>query len=312
MVDLIGLALTVPSQSPTSRTRAWRQLKACGAAVLRDGVYVLPATPDAEVALQAIADELGQAGGTAELLLLHPRDEEQVQRFRALFDRQAEFVELLGELRTLAGTPDPAALQERHLRKLRRQFEQARAVDFFPGESQAQARRALEEAEARLAALLSPDEPRPARGQIPILSREAHQGRTWATRARPRIDRLASAWLIRRHIDPDAHFLWLASPADCPSTALGFDFDGAAFTHVEGRVSFETLLASFGLEADPALARIGAAVHYLDVGGIPTPEAAGLAAILEGLRQLEADDDRLLAAALPVFDALMRHFTDTP
>jgi hypothetical protein len=67
---------------------------------------------------------------------------------------------------------------------------------------------------------------------------------------------MASAWLIRRFIDRKAKFLWLDNPKKCPKSALGFDFDGAAFTHVGGRVSFEVLAASFGLESDPALARI--------------------------------------------------------
>src|SRR5574337_918282 len=114
----------------------------------------------------------------------------------------------------------------------------------------------------------------PANGTVPRLDPAAHRHRLWATRARPWVDRLASAWLIRRFIDPEARFLWLTRPEDCPPEALGFDFDGAAFTHVGARVSFETLLASFGLEAG-ALQRLGLLVHFLDVGGIQPPEAAG-------------------------------------
>ena len=85
---------------------------------------------------------------------------------------------------------------------------------------------------------------------------------------------------------------------------LGFDYDGARFTHVGARVSFEVLLASFGLDSDPKLQRIAGAVHYLDAGGIPVPEAAGLESVLGGLRELHADDDALVAHAATVFDAL--------
>ena len=88
------------------------------------------------------------------------------------------------------------------------------------------------------------------------------------------------------------------------SDDLGFDYDGARFTHVGARVSFEVLIVSFGLEHDAALRRLAAAVHYLDAGGIPVPEAAGLESVLGGLRALHADDDALLAAASAVFDAL--------
>jgi hypothetical protein len=85
---------------------------------------------------------------------------------------------------------------------------------------------------------------------------------------------------------------------------VGFDFDGADFTHVKNRVTFEVLLAAFGLEHDAALARIGAAVHYLDVGGIPVPEAKGLDAMLKGAREHARSDDALLAEAMRVLDFL--------
>lgn len=126
-------------------------------------------------------------------------------------------------------------------------------------------------------------------------------------RARPWVDRLACAWLIRRFIDPQAEFIWLpdvAGPLRTPRGVLGFDYDAARFTHVGARVSFEVLAASFGLDADARLGRVAAVVHYLDVGGIPVPEAAGLESVLAGLRELHADDDMLAAAAAAVFDAL--------
>jgi len=306
---LIGLALSLPSHTTTPRTKAWRALKAMGAAVLRDGVYVLPAGLAHEGRLSEIASEVVQAGGAAELLSLHARDAEQSARFAALFDRREEFAPLVAQLQALlADDTFDAPAMERHLRRFRRQLEQITSIDFFPGEAQAQAVRALDACAAKLAAMVSPDEPRPIHKRITLLSRADYQDRLWATRARPWIDRLASAWLIARHIDTDARFLWLARPGDCPSDALGFDFDGAMFTHVDGLVTFETLLASFGLNNE-ALARLGAVIHYLDVGGIPVPEATGLAAILDGLRRREADDDQLLVAALPVFDALLQHFT---
>src|SRR5262249_19834013 len=112
------------------------------------------------------------------------------------------------------------------------------------------------------------------------------------------------AWLIRRFIDPQAKFVWLKTPKERPRHALGFDFDGAEFSHVGARVTFEVLLASFGLAQDRALARLGALVHYLDVGGIPVAEAAGFAAILAGARARQADDDKLLHNMSAVLDAL--------
>ena len=119
---------------------------------------------------------------------------------------------------------------------------------------------------------------------------------------------MASAWLIRRFIDPAARFRWLARPSDCPKSALGFDFDGATFTHVGDRVSFETLMASFGLEDDAALARLAAMVHQLDVGGEPVAEASGFEAVMAGARERLADDDALLVEMSAVLDSLYAHF----
>jgi len=114
--------------------------------------------------------------------------------------------------------------------------------------------------------------------------------------------------LIRRFIDRDARFQWLARPSDCPKRALGFDFDGAAFTHVGDRVTFETLLASFGLEADPALSRLGMMVHTLDVGGDAIAEAKGFESVLAGAHERLADDDALLAEMSLVLDSLYAHY----
>ena len=124
------------------------------------------------------------------------------------------------------------------------------------------------------------------------------------------MDRLACAWLIKRHIDPAASFVWLESPADLPSEAVGFDFDGAPFTHVDSRVTFEVFLKSFDLEADVALRRLGDLVHYLDVGGIPVADAAGVATILTGAKQQSRDDDQFLKHALALFDWLYAAYTD--
>ena len=100
----------------------------------------------------------------------------------------------------------------------------------------------------------------------------------------------------------------MAKPSECPKRAIGFDFDGATFTHVGDRVTFETLMASFGLEDDAALARLAAIVHALDVGDEPVPEAKGLEAVLSGARERIADDDALLAGMSNVLDSFYTHF----
>ena len=109
---------------------------------------------------------------------------------------------------------------------------------------------------------------------------------------------------MRRFIDPKARFVWLDSAKKCPRGAIGFDFDGARFTHIGDKVTCEVVAEAFGLRDDPAVERLGQLVHYLDTGGIPVDEAAGVEAMVRGLHARHDDDDALLAAALPLFDSL--------
>jgi len=178
---------------------------------------------------------------------------------------------------------------------------------FFPNQSQPQVTAALQELELRIARAQSPDEPQAVNQTIPRRVIADYQGKIWATRQHPWVDRLACAWLIKRYIDPQAHILWLTTPLDCPADALGFDFDGATFSHVGNAVSFEVLLTSFEL-MESGLQRLAALVHYLDVGGVQPAEAIGIESVLTGLRQTIHNDDQLLAAALHVFDGLLAAF----
>jgi len=300
------LVLSLPTENATARMRAWRALKAAGAAVLRDGVYLLPDGDARRDTLLALADDVRRAGGEAQVFAVEPAGDAD---HRALFDRSDDFGNLLAEIGNCraALSEETAAQVIKQARKLRKAFDQLAAIDFFPGEAQRQTAAALQSLEADAVRAASPDEPHAQVHAVQRLDAAKYRGRVWATRRRPWVDRLASAWLIRRHIDPQARFLWLKSPADCPKRALGFDFDGATFTHVGARVTFETLLASFGLET-PALLRLGVLVHGLDAGGVLPPEAAGIERVLAGMRDAIADDDRLVQAAAAVFEGLLVAF----
>jgi hypothetical protein len=305
------LIVSLPTQSATARMRIWRALKAGGCVALRDGAYLLPSAAEREAALRELADECGREGGSAWLMAVQPLSAEEDTACRQLFDRGDEYAELRRSWkdanRTLAALS--AVEVTRLQRKLQREYEALRAIDFFPGEASVEAEAAWTDFNRRIERTLSPDEPHEAQGGIARLDAARYQGRTWATRRRLWVDRVASAWLIRRFIDREARFRWLTRPSDCPKSALGFDFDGATFTHVGDRVTFETLLASFGLDEDPALLRLGALVHQLDVGGEPVPEAAGFEAVMTGARERLDDDDSLLAEMSSVLDSLYAHFS---
>jgi hypothetical protein len=301
--------MSQPGKSTTPRIRLWRLLKGLGAAVLRDGVYLVPQRASLRQALEEQVQGVQALGGAASLLAVEPLTDTDAQ-FRALFDRSADYATLLAaiaQVRTSVSETTEAQAR-RQLQQVRREYEAIVAIDYFPGPAQAQCAQALAEAEAAVTRHFSPDEPQPVHVGIRRLERTAYRGKRWATRHRIWVDRVASAWLIRRFIDPEARFVWLRAPQECPGDAIGFDFDGAMFTHTDNRVTFEVLLASFDLATDPALTRLGVLVHALDVGGVPVPEAAGFAAILTGVRASGADDDQVLAAMTPVLDALYSAF----
>lgn len=305
-MKILLLILSLPTENAAARMRAWRALKASGAAALRDGVYLLPAGEGRDEMLVEVEADVTASGGQAWLLETNETD----YPFAALFDRTEEYRRLAADIETtladVASTPLPDLA--RLVRKLRKGIAAVQAIDFFPGEAGRQATARIAELERQLAARTAPDEPQACTITLQRLDPAAYRGRVWATRRRPWVDRLASAWLIRRFIDPEARILWLSSPADCPAEALGFDFDDAAFSHTADFVTFETLLHSFGLEGDAALARLARLVHFLDVGGLPVAEAPGVEALLAGLRETEPDDDALLDAACNLFDWLYRNF----
>lgn len=304
------LVLTLPTENATARMRIYRALKAKGCAVLRDGIYLLPYSDAHETTLRELAGAIAESGGTAHLLRAPSLDASQEDEFRTLFDREDDYEDFIRSLKearkTISG--QSAAELTRLLRRLGKDYGAIRAIDYFPDDAATRAEVAWQDFVALVDTVRSPGEPHPAEQAILTLSRDEYQGRTWATRQRMWVDRVASAWLIRRFIDPDARFLWLTSPDACPDDALGFDFDGAAFTHVGERVTFEVLLASFGLQKDLALLRLGEIVHALDVGGPAAPESVGFEAVMAGTRQRVQNDDQLLEQMSSVLDALYAHF----
>ena len=306
MNNWLALILGLPTANATERMRAWRALKASGAAVLRDGAYLLPDTGVCREALTSVERDILAINGTAYVLpIVDPRGE----RFVELFDRSDDYGTLGAEIEECRGqlNSENALATTKQIRKLRKAHDQLVSIDYFPGKPKQQVDSALQELETAVSRALSPDEPHSSNQPITALNLSDYQGRIWATRNRPWVDRLACAWLIRRFIDPQAQIVWLKTPQDCPVDALGFDFDDATFSHVGNRVTFETLQASFQIQIQ-GLGRIAALVHYLDIGGIQPVEAAGIERVLAGLRETITDDDQLLAAACAIFDGLLAGF----
>jgi hypothetical protein len=306
------LITNLPGHNPTLRMRFWRALKAAGAGLLRDGAYLLPNGERSREVLEEQGAEIKAAGGSAQLLSFDAESTEQNAELVMLFDRTEEYSDAIQRLaalkREIGKLSEPEARQR--LAGVAREVAAVVARDFFPGEPRKQMEGACADAEAAVNARFAPDEPHAAHRKIRPRDAKDYRGRSWATRERLWIDRVASAWLIRRFIDPKAKFIWLKRVKECPKSAVGFDFDGAEFTHADSKVTFEVLVTSFNLEQDAGLVRLGALVHHLDVGGIPIAEGPGFAAIMAGARSLQPDDDALLKAMTPVLDSLYAGYAD--
>ena len=304
MNTLSALVLSLPTHNSTIRMRVWRALKETGCGVLRDGVYVLPEDAAGAAVLPKVETDIRAAGGFAMTVELKLKSAAQAAAVQGLFDRSADYGVLAQKIATTSKALPRLGHRKAQtaVQRLERSFDKLSEIDFFPGQAKRQAAEAIAGLKLGLREAYSRGEPRAARKRLRLLDKARYQKRVWATRKNPWVDRLASAWLIKRFIDRDARFAWIEAPRERPGKAVGFDFDGAEFTHVDNRVTFEVLLTSFGLDHDPALATLGAVVHFLDVGGIPAPDAKGLETMLRGIKEKARSDDTLLAEAMRIFD----------
>ena len=302
---------SLPTDDPAARMRVLRTLDSLGCAVLREGVFVLPDNPVNRQGLRRLSQHMARINGTAHLLQVTSCDANQEKAFRSLFDRTGKYQELIKTIEGLRagfGISEPSAIA-RILNKQRREFEAVSALDFFPSPAKERVEQALRDTEAEVRKMMFPEAPKS--GRVTQTGRYYFK-RVWATRKPLWADRLASAWLIRRFIDPEASLLWLDKTQPCPSTAIGFGFEGATFSNSKDKVTFQELLASFGLDKHQTLTRIGALVHYLDAGGTPVAEAAGVETLLQGARRRSNSDEELLSESEKTFDLLYEAYFEAP
>ena len=313
------LVYQLPAKPSNIRVRTWRRLLQVGAVGLKNSAYVLPNTPQAKEDFEWIKAEIAAVKGQANLFLADHLDaatqEEIATAFRAArqsdFRRiQRESTKLLSAIkRRPAATPLRRKL-ERSARVLRERLNNILAIDFFyaPGRDEAVA--LLDESEALLAQ--TPAAPKAISKTGEKIMPEKFRSRTWVTRPRPGVDRMSSAWLIRRFIDPEAKFAFAEKPDGVPG-GVPFDMFGVQFSHEGSSCTFETLLRRFAIGGQ-ALTRIGEIVHILDLKDerFEAPEAIAVGRVVQGLRQIHTDDHRLLEQGIEIFEALYRSLTNTP
>jgi hypothetical protein len=306
----------LPAQPAYLRVKIWRRLQGIGAVAVKNAVHALPMNEETQEDFEWLLREILEGGGEAfvcEARLINGLSDEEV---RALFDRarDADYAEIVKEARTLAKSLRPnakaAAIAECRVQvaKLRKRLADVVAIDFFGAIGRETAEELLQSLEARLTG----DEavPQKAKVETGASALATFRGRTWVTRQGVYVDRIASAWLIRRFIDPEARFKFVAGKGYRPGEGeLRFDMFEAEFTHEGDKCTFEVLLERAALK-ESALRAIAEIIHDIDLKDdkFGRTEVAGIRTLIEGIAVAAKDDADRIARGTEVFNNLYEYF----
>jgi hypothetical protein len=307
----------LPAKPAYLRVKIWRRLQGLGAVLVKNSVYALPATPETQEDLEWLLREIQDGGGQGMVCEARLIDGMTDQDVRALFDaaRDADYAEIAKEARDLsAGLAGEAAATElpaatARLTALRTRLGAVHAIDFFGANGREAADGLLAGIERRIEELgaPAPEEAPPSA----VNSTEDLKDRTWVTRTGVHVDRIGSAWLIRRFIDPNARFKFVPAKGYTPNDGeLRFDMFEAEFTHEGDRCTFEVLVERAGLQKDRALIAIAEIVHDIDLkdAKFGRPEAEGIRTLIAGICSGTPDDNERLARGGTLFEDLYRSF----
>jgi hypothetical protein len=305
-VPLLLLLVGVPPSPSSLRVKVWRRLRSLGAVPLKRSAYLLPDNPDRYEDFQWLAQEVQREGGDATLVRVaqieNVTDADVLRLFhepRDLDYRQlaARYRKVLQSLEKKSAATSARVQDE--LVRLAKDHQKIRDIDFFGAPGGAEVRR-LEEAIAMRTR--RPEARR--REEPPMLDLTKLRGRTWVTRPRPQVDRIGSAWLIKRFIDPAATFTF-AVPASFPPDAIPFDAPNVELSHHGEDCTFETLVKRAGLR-ERRIKRLAEVVHEADLrdGKFPHAEARGIDVAIRALLAASPDDHRVLEQGMALFEGL--------
>jgi hypothetical protein len=306
MTPLLLLLVGVPPTPSSLRVRVWRRLRSLGAVPLKRSAYLLPDTPERYEDFQWLAQEIQREGGEATLIRVQQIENMSAAEVLGLFQqpRDQDYRKLaLGYRKVLDGLEKKSAAKsarvQDELARLAKDHQRVRDVDFFDAPGGAEVRR-LEETIAMRTR--RPEAVR--REERPTIDLSRLRGRRWVTRPRPHIDRVASAWLIKRFIDPDAEFTF-APPAEFPKDAIPYDAPGVELSHQGEDCTFETLVKQARLR-DRRLMRLAEVVHEADLrdGKYPHEEARGIDVAIRALLAASPDDHQVLAQGMALVEGL--------
>jgi hypothetical protein len=300
----------LPARPSNLRVRIWRRLQQVGAIVLRNSLYVLPATAEAREDFEWVRAEIAASGGHVSVFeasaVDRSTDPELITEFRKLrateYEALADSIQRASSAGPRQKTRRAPADGERLLRTMRERFSAIQSRDYFGAPGRELVEAALAGAE-RLKG-------RPAVGvRAPALRTKDYRGRTWVTRPRPGIDRFASAYVIRRFIDPAAKFSFADSPRGIRAAQIPYDMSDVEFGHQGSHCTMETLMERFSID-DAALVALSHVVHDLDLkeSRYGMPECTAVSRLVDGLRAQFDDDAELLEQGIVMIDALCRSF----
>ena len=301
----------LPTRSSNARVKTWRRLQQIGAVPARNSVYVLPNTEQCREDFEWIRSEIVALGGEATVFAADAISAGGTEDIVAVFQRtrEQEFRRLKRDIDRLlppgkgrrSGSGAKGRMHGRTARVLRDRLMALERIDFFPTAVRAETAASLVALEEAMQA----PAPQPSEPES-LLSPGDFQNRRWVTRPRPGVDRMATAWLIRRFVDKNATFAFVEAPS---GDDLPFDMYAGEFSHHGELCTFEVVVNRFRVR-NPAVAKLGPIVHDLDMKDTryDPPEAVAVGRMVEGLRALHADDATLLEHGIGMFDALARSF----
>src|SRR5213595_4189532 len=291
------LLFSLPTNRSTERVAVWRRLKKMGAVQIKTSTYLLPDEPAQYEQFQWLAQQIRDYGGDSTLVRAQEIEGLTKEKVIAMFNdaRAKDYGELRKSLQGFIGRRKKmdAETAAAELERLTRQFREIREVDFFDSPRGHDVAMLLRRAEG----------PRRSR-QFEVLDPKQYRGKTWLTRPRPEIDRVGSAWLISKFIDPKAKFVFAPS-AQAVSDAIPFDMLDAEFSHHGNNCTFETLTKRFAI-SDKSVAKIGEMIHDadLDDARFQRVEAVGIDRVLKGWAKGGLPDEEILRRGFECFDAL--------
>ncbi len=306
----------LPAKPAYLRVKVWRRLQSIGAVAVKNAVYALPCDEQTQEDFEWLLREITEGGGEAvvcEARLIDGLSDEEV---RALFNRarDEDYDAIAEEARSIgvelghAPPPEKRAEAKRQLARLRNRLAQVVTIDFFGADRRPPVEGLLAELEERVAEPVTTEPSEAAPSDQPGL--QNIRGQVWVTREGVYVDRIASAWLIRRFIDPEARFKFVPAKGYQPAPGeLRFDMFEAEFTHQGDRCTFEVLLQRAGLD-ESALRAVAEIVHDIDLkdAKFNRDEAAGIASLIAGIARAQPRDEDRLAQGFALFENLYAFF----